>query len=146
MWSVSRLRQAFDELVEKRDWRKLSSESPEAITADSNSSAVAGDRASTQGRRAALLGSSEGVERFGIEYQRFSRARLARFNSASGTGPSSASSSSRNSPRASRSSCIRSVTCVTDVIAGGQYDSVPEDGRATEDERGGMAETCRAVA
>ena len=38
------------------------------------------------------------------------------------------------------------VACVADVTAVGGYDSVQEDGRATEDECGGVAEAYRAVA
>ena len=41
---------------------------------------------------------------------------------------------------------IRSVSRVADITALDGYDSVPEDGRAAEDERRGMAEACRAVA
>src|SRR5690242_11211986 len=59
----------------------------------------------------------------------------------------------RRSPRSSGSPPgrffgIRSVTSVAeaDVTAVGAYDSVQEDGRATEGECGGVAEAYRAVA
>lgn len=62
------------------------------------------DCARSEGKRTTLTGVGERVERLGVQDQRFGQARLARRNSASGTGPKASSSSSRNWPSASRSS------------------------------------------